>query len=226
MSKQKPLHNDMIIEAAIKIADENGIKKVSMRSTAAALGVKAMSLYNHVQNKDALLDGMVEEVVAKIELPKSQITWQDFLRSRCQSAYQILQQHAWASQLFLSRMNTGPNMLRYVDATLGALVKAGFSYPQADHAWNAIDNHLYGFVLQEENFPLKPEEYSLAAKAYIPHLEDMGLPNLLAMTNLVAEKRYTGLHEFSFGLDLLITGLETLLHKEMTSSANLPESAQ
>ena len=54
----------------------------------------------------------------------------------------------------------------------------------------------------------------------------MGLPNLLAMTNLVAEKRYTGLHEFSFGLDLLITGLETLLHKEMTSSANLPESAQ
>ena len=114
-------------------------------------------------------------------------------------------------------------MLRYVDANLGALIKAGFSYPQADYAWNAIDNHLYGFVLQEENFPLKPEEYSLAAKkAYIPHLEDMGLPNLLAMTNLVAEKRYTGLHEFSFGLDLLITGLETLLHKEMTSSANLP----
>ena len=115
-------------------------------------------------------------------------------------------------------------MLRYVDATLGALIKAGFSYPQADHAWNAIDNHLYGFVLQEENFPLKPEEYSLAAKAYIPHLEDMGLPNLLAMTHLVADKRYTGLHELSFGLDLLITGLETLLHKQTAPTAKTSES--
>ena len=81
------------------------MKTASVRSacaaTAAALGVKAMSLYNHVQNKDALLDGMVEEVVAKIELPKSQMTWQDFLRYRCQSAYQVLKQHAWASQLFI-----------------------------------------------------------------------------------------------------------------------------
>ncbi len=210
MSRHEPLTFDTIVAAAIQIADENGINKVSMRSTAAVLGVQAMSLYNHVQSKDALFDGMVEEIVAKIELPQASATWQDFLRCRCQSAYQILKQHSWASQLFLSRMNTGPQMLRYVDATLGALVHAGFSYPQADHAWNAVDNHLYGFVLQEQQFPLEPKEYAKVAKAYLPHLEKMELPNLLAMTKLVAHKKYTGLHEFSFGLDLIIAGLENL----------------
>ena len=214
----------MIITTAIKIADENGINKVSMRSTAGALGVQAMSLYNHIQNKDALLDGMVEGVVAEIELPEKPTTWQEFLRFRCQSAYQVLKQHPWASQLFLSRMNTGPHMLSYVDATLGALVNAGFSYPQADHAWNAVDNHLYGFVLQEQHFPLKPAEYAQTARAYIPQLEKMHLPNLLEMTKLVAKRKYTGLHEFMFGLDLIITGLESLLQKPKGTKSKIRRS--
>lgn len=197
--------------AAIHIADTEGIDAVSMRSTANALGVQAMSLYNHVQNKEALLDVMVDLVAAEIELPTTGVAWQDFLRQRCRAAYVMLQAHPWASALLLSRMNTGINMLRYVDATIAALIDAGFTYPQADHAWNAIDNHLYGFVLQEQQFPIAPEAYASVAGEYLPQLEALDLPHLTQMTKLVANRTYNGLHDFDFGLNLIIDGLEQLL---------------
>ena len=205
------LSKDAIGRAAIDIADAQGIDAVSMRATASALKVQAMSLYNHVQNKEALLDVMVELVTAEIELPQASVSWQKFVRQRCRAAYAMLQAHPWASALLLSRINTGPHMLRYVDATIGALIAAGFTYPQADHAWNAIDNHLYGFVLQEQQFPIAPDSYAVIAHEYLPQLAAMNLPYLTKMTQLVAERQYNGLHDFDFGLNLIIDGLERLL---------------
>lgn len=202
---------ETIGRAAIAIADQDGIAKVSMRTTASALGVQAMSLYHHVKNKDALLDVMVDLVAGEIRLPEADLPWQDFLRRRCRSAYAVLREHPWVGALLVSRMNSGPNMLRYVDATIGALVRAGFTYPQADHAWNAIDNHLYGFVMQEQQFPISPGEYAAVAAEYLPQIEAMNLPHLTRMTRLVADRHYDGLHDFDFGLDLIIDGLQRLL---------------
>ncbi len=76
--------------------------------------------------------------------------------------------HPWATMLFVSRLNIGPNMLRYVDATIGCLRAAGFSYPMADHAWTAIDAYMYGFTLQKLNFPLDPSEYARGGQAFLP----------------------------------------------------------
>ncbi|MFI5537629.1 hypothetical protein ACIA5H_14675 [Nocardia sp. NPDC051900] len=58
-------------------------------------------------------------------------------------------------------INVGPAMLRYIDATVGCLRAAGFSLPQADRAWNALDGHRYGFTLQELNFPRNRADTSL-----------------------------------------------------------------
>jgi AcrR family transcriptional regulator len=137
----------------MKLADAGGIEALSMRKLAADLGVEAMSLYNHVKNKDDILDGLVERVAAQIEVPKIGGDWKREMRKRASSAHKVLMHHRWAAMLLMSRVNIGPVMLRYVDATLGCLREAGFSHVMADHAWNTLDSYIYGFTLQALNFP-------------------------------------------------------------------------
>jgi hypothetical protein len=81
----------------------------------------------------------------------------------------------------------------------------------ADHAWNAMDSYIYGFTLQELNFPFRPEEYSEAAADYLPQLPEDEYPHLVALSKLVMGGGYDGVHRFEFGFDLLIDGLERIL---------------
>lgn len=208
--RRPPLTRDQILGAALTLADTEGLDPLSMRRVAAALGVEAMSLYNHIANKDDLLDAMVDHVIGEIALPALGGDWRAEIRQRAVSAHGVLLRHPWAALLILSRINTGPNMLRYVNATVGCLREAGFSYAQADHAWNAIDSHVYGFTVQVLKFPFKPEEYAPAARAYLPMIPPE-LPYFRDLTVEVAEGRHNGLHAFTFGLDLILDGLERIL---------------
>jgi hypothetical protein len=103
-------------------------------------------------------------------------------------------------------------MLRYVDATLGCLREAGFSLEMADRAWNAIDSHIYGFTLQELNFPFETEEYSEAAKNGLSLIPADKYPYLNRLTHDVMEGRYDGIHDFEFGLELILNGLDRFRH--------------
>jgi AcrR family transcriptional regulator len=197
-----------VLRAALRLADEGGIESLSMRKLAEDLGVKAMSLYNHVVNKDDLLDGIVEMVVSEIEVPDLSIDWKTAMRRRAISAHDVLLHHPWATMALMSRVNVGPAMLRYVDATLGCLREAGFSFEMADWAWNAIDSHIYGFTLQELNFPFEATEYSEAAKTGLSLIPADKYPYLNQLTHQVMEGRYDGLHDFEFGLELILNGLD------------------
>src|SRR4051812_32136238 len=118
-----------VLTAALEMADEGGLESLSMRNLAQALNVEAMSLYNHVANKEDILDGLVELVASEIAVPRVGGDWRAAMRQRALSAHAVLTRHPWATLLLVSRVNVGPNMLRYVDATIGCLVEAGFSYP-------------------------------------------------------------------------------------------------
>ncbi|MBW4621492.1 MAG: TetR/AcrR family transcriptional regulator C-terminal domain-containing protein [Cyanosarcina radialis HA8281-LM2] len=203
-----PLSRERVLRAALRLADEGGIESLSMRKLAEDLGVKAMSLYNHVVNKDDLLDGIVEMVVSEIEVPDLSIDWKTAMRRRAISAHDVLLHHPWATMALMSRVNVGPAMLRYVDATLGCLREAGFSFEMADWAWNAIDSHIYGFTLQELNFPFEATEYSEAAKTGLSLIPADKYPYLNQLTHQVMEGRYDGLHDFEFGLELILNGLD------------------
>ena len=211
MSRPRPnLTRDRVLNAAVTLADEAGIDALSMRKLGQTLGVEAMSLYKHVANKDAVLDGIVEIVAGEIELPKLDGDWREAMRRRATSAHGVLVRHPWATMLIVSRPNVGPVMLRYVDSTLGCLRQAGFSLALADHAWNAIDSYIYGFTLQELNFPFQPEEYAEVAEAYLPTIPAGDYPHLHALSEEVISGGHSGLHEFGFGLDLILDGLERL----------------
>lgn len=205
------LNRQRIIETAILLADEGGIERLSMRLLARTLHVEAMSLYNHIANKDALLDAMVDTVIGRIDLPAAGQDWRSQMRQRALSAYSVFRRHAWAPPLVVGRMNVGPAMLAYIDATLGSLHAAGFSYPLADHAWNAMDSHIYGFILLERNFPIEAGAYAQMAVRFLPMLPAETYPHMRALTQLVAHGQHDGLHSFAFGLDLLLDGLERVL---------------
>lgn len=206
------LSRERVLRAAVRLADEGGIESLSMRKLAQDLGVKAMSLYNHVANKDDLLDGIVDIVVSEIEVPNFGVDWKTAMRRRAMSAHEVLLRHPWSTMPLVSRVNVGPAMLRYVDATLGCLREAGFSLEMADRARNAIDSHIYGFTLQELNFPFETEEYSEAAKNGLSLIPADKYPYLNRLTHDVIEGRYDGIHDFEFGLELILNGLDRFRH--------------
>ncbi|MEV0853312.1 TetR/AcrR family transcriptional regulator C-terminal domain-containing protein [Nocardia fluminea] len=211
MPPRTPLTRERVLRAAIELADQQGLAALSMRNLAKAVGVEAMSLYNHVANKDDLYDGIIDLVVAEIYVPRAGGDWRTELRRRAVSAHEVLLNHRWATGLLGSRVNVGPAMLRYVEATLGCLITAGFTYEQADRAWNALDSHIYGFTVQAVNFPLDPSEYASAAQRFLPLIPAETHPHMHALAALVITGTHSGTADFTFGLDLLLEGLAGLL---------------
>jgi AcrR family transcriptional regulator len=209
-ARRTPLSPERVLDAAMRMADEGGLEALTMRRLAQALNVEAMSLYNHVANKEQILDGLVERVVGEIGLLAPDEDWRVAMRHRARSAHTVLMRHPWATRLFASRLNVGPNMLRYVDHTLGCLRRAGFSYAMADHAWNALDAYIYGFTLHKLKFPLAPSECVTAARRFLPFIPVDQFPYLHGLSLEVIEGRHDGLHDLDLGLDLLLDGLGKL----------------
>jgi AcrR family transcriptional regulator len=207
---REPLSRGRVLRAAVGVADADGAAALTMRRLGQELGVEAMSLYRHVANKDAILDGIVDLVVGEIALPSPDDGWKAAMRRRGESAHAVFLRHPWAPPLLMSRVSVGPAMLRYVDSTLGVLARAGFSLELADYAWNAMDSYIYGFTLHRLNFPIKPEEYADVASAHLPLLAGGEYPHLGAMTMYAIEGDHHGVQDVTFGLDLILDGLERL----------------
>ena len=204
---QRTLTPDRIVAEAIVLADRDGLDVLSMRGLATALGVTAMSLYNHVANKDALIDLMLDQVASEIASIDVNGPWQAMMRLRATSMRKVLLAHPWAAALLGSRIVMGAAILRDIDRSLGCLVNGGFSYAQADWARNAIDNHVYGFTLQEMNFPVAPEDYQEAAAHYLPEIDQTEYPFMYQSALHIIDGSYDGMLDFNFGLELVLSGL-------------------
>src|SRR5918911_4423954 len=152
------LTRERVLLAAVDLADRGGVEALSMRKLGQALGVEAMSLYNHVTNKDDLLDGMVDLVFGEIGLPATGADWKTAMRGRAMAARAALSRHPWAIGLMESRSRPGPETLRHHDAVLGSLREAGFSIEAAAHAYSILDSYIYGFTLNEQSLPLEASE--------------------------------------------------------------------
>jgi AcrR family transcriptional regulator len=205
-ARREPLSRERVLRAAIALADESGIAALTMRRLGQQLGVEAMSLYNHVANKDAVLDGIVDLVLGDIDVPPSGTDWRSAMRRRSISAHEVLLAHPWAAVLIMSRFNIGPGMTRYLDATLGRLREGGFSVAGALDAWHTLDSHLYGFTLQELNLPFGVEETQQVSADVLGQLDMTAFPHVV---EVITEIMQTGrVEDFAFGLDLILDGLE------------------
>ena len=207
MEKKRNLTLQKIVAEAVILADREGIAALSMRRLAQGLNVEAASLYNHLSGKEALLDQMVEAVLAEISPAVPGPDWRGALRAHYLQEQTALMRHPWASGLFVARPNMGPAMLARIESILATLTGAGFSLTEADHAWNALDSLLHGFTLVKLNFPLAPEDYAEQAALHSHLIPVEVFPNLRGLADLVAARRYDGMQDFRFALDLLLNAL-------------------
>ena len=206
------LNRERVVRAAMDLADESGIESVTMRELGRRLGVEAASLYNHVAGKDDLLDGMVDLVVAEIDLPSADVDWKEAMRRRAVSAREVFAHHRWAAGLIDSRGRNGPSSLSYADRVLGVLLDAGFSPGLAANAFLALDSYIYGFERQRSNIsPADDEDITEVAQEVLAAIPQGAYPSLARVATEYAVKPYDDAAAFDFGLDLILDGLQRLL---------------
>lgn len=219
------LSRDRVLESAVALADDIGIEALSMRRLAAELGVVPMALYKHVENKDELLDGMVEVIVREIDPPALGSDWKNAVRLRVLSARRALQRHSWARRVIESRVNKTPAVLDYMESFTGMFLAGGFSVDLTHHVMHAIGGRMWGFTQElfddatdgASEVPQELREAMLrqAAERY---------PNIVAVaTSMNHDDGSIVGHgcddqfEFEFALDVLLDGFERLQEQAWTS---------
>jgi AcrR family transcriptional regulator len=232
--KRRPLTAEGVIEAAVKLADQQGLDAVSMRGLAGALGVEAMSLYNHVRNKEQLFAGMTEQVWADVYLPRPHHTWLSELRLRYLSAHTVVLAHPWIATLIES-VRSGPVLLGSSNAVLGCLRSAGFPVHLAYRALLTLDSYLYGFCFQEVTWPHARFELPQVVSEMLPEVSIAEFPHLVEMMEYVVVATagppttrgpldYRA--EFEFGLDLVLQGLNRASAGEALPRARVTRARQ
>jgi AcrR family transcriptional regulator len=206
--RRGPLTRARVVKAAIAMSDKVGLESLTMRKLGDAVGVEAMSLYNHVAGKDDLIDAMIDVVFSEIALPARDAEWMPAMRLRAQSMRDILARHRWAVGLMESRANPGPANLRHHDAVLGNLRAAGFSIEMAAHAYSALDSYIYGFAQTQMNLPFDAAEEVVAmGEAMLKNFPVELYPNLAEMIEHVMKPGFDHSREFEYGLNLVLEGI-------------------
>jgi AcrR family transcriptional regulator len=207
-SPRIPLSRERVLRAALALADEGGVEALSMRKLGQALGVEAMSLYKHVEDKEAILDGIADLVTEEMEIPSPDLPWREAVRRSAISAHEALRRHPWAGTVLESRLNPGPARLCYLDAMVGTLHGAGFDMPTVARAFMAIDSHTYGFTLQELALPFDAGSAPGVADEISARVFAGRYPNLVEMATLASSGAQ--MLDFEFGLDLMLDSLERI----------------
>ncbi len=220
---RRPLTKQRILAAAVALADDGGLDALTMRALADALGVEAMSLYYHVANKEALLDGVAEVVVEEIlennaDLPPATGPgdWKQAMRSRIQGARQVMLRHKWAPWVLESRTTMNGAVLLYFHGFLEIFRAGGMSYDLAHHAMHALGSRALGF--SQEMFNPAPgtedegddEELFAEMAAELPLFFEF----MEAIAHDDPDDQTLGWcddqTEFEFALDLMLDGLDRL----------------
>jgi AcrR family transcriptional regulator len=218
---REPLSRERILAAAVDIADQHGLDDLSMRRLGQALGVEAMSLYHHVANKDDLLDGIVERVLAEVDIDFTDLDWVAAMQRRARSMREMFRRHPWALPIIETRRNAGASSHRYYDAVLGALRRAGFSIALAAHAFAVIDAFVFGFAVQEQSLAGDGEAIAELAEDMLPRVSAAQYPYFAELiSEHVMLPGYDFGAEFEWGLDLILEGFGRRLVRERGDSGD------
>ncbi|MDQ4106940.1 MAG: TetR/AcrR family transcriptional regulator C-terminal domain-containing protein [Actinomycetota bacterium] len=195
-----------MLEAAIRFVDREGLDALSMRKLGSDLGVEAMSLYNHVPSKGALLDGMVEVLLRKLELPPADEDWEARIREAYRGFRRLAHAHPNVFPIFVVRPPDTMDGAWLVEIFLETMLDAGFDGETALYAFRALTSYTVGYVMSEiRGFAMEPT----AERAGALQLPPEKFPRITKLSaQLVDIDRDT---EFEFGLDLIFCGLRAKL---------------
>ena len=207
-AERRPLSRRRVLEEAVRFADREGLEALTMRKLGAELGVEAMSLYNHVPNKGALLDGMVEVLLGELEIPARGLGWEERIREGYRAFRRLAHEHPNVFPLLVNRPPETMDGVWLVEEFLQTLREAGFGLEEALHAFRSLSSYTFGYAMAEiRGFALEPDGSRLGALA----LSSEEFPNLRKLGSQLESVDHDA--EFEFGLNLLISGLRERLQK-------------
>ncbi len=201
------LTRERVVEAALKVMDAEGLDAVSMRRVGRELGVEAMSLYNHVADKDALLDGIVEAVMAQFEFPEATSDRMEDARNAARAWRDLLREHPHVMVLLSHQRKpmTSLNALRPMEYALGIIRGFGLSDEESVRAFRAFGGYIQGFVMAEIAGMFGGEKPKFPVEDLAGQLPVEQFPNFITLMPYLVECDFDA--EFEYGLDLMLRGL-------------------
>jgi AcrR family transcriptional regulator len=143
------LSRELVLDATLELAEERGLEGVGMRAVARRLGVTPMALYRHIDDKQALLDGLVERLLEELELPSADLPWKQRLLGLAGALRATARRHPDAFLMLLRRPAATPAALRRRDAVYTALRDAGVPDPLVPRAERLLNTFILGFAASE-----------------------------------------------------------------------------
>jgi AcrR family transcriptional regulator len=207
-TRREPLTKERIEEAALRVMDAEGLEAVTMRRIGRELGVEAMSLYNHVEDKDDILNGVTELVFTRFDYPPFTGEWLEDAKAMAREWRRLLGLHPSVCQLLAERHKPleGLASFRAMDAALGLLRSAGLSDRDAAQAFNALGSYILGYVTMEQGLMLgNDEDHAKQHDLAMDALKGSGLDNVVACLPHFADCNTD--QQFEFGLDLIFRGI-------------------
>ena len=212
-TKRVPLSRERLLRSAIAIADERGNAALTMRSLAQELGVKPMSLYHHVANKEEILDGMVDAIVREIPLVPAGSDWRTRLRTQILAARAVMSRHRWAPAVIETRKVMSAPMMRYFDTLGGIFLDNGFSVDLLHHGMHLLGSRALGFT--QELYDDSAMDESPEVMAVMMQQLQAEFPNISRIVEEISHdddsiigKGCDDDVEFVFSIDLILDGLE------------------
>lgn len=205
------LSRERVLRTALRYVDENGLGALSMHKLGGELGVKAMSLYYYVENKDDVLDGIVSLLWSEIDLAGlAQADWRHSARHLTRSLRDLVHRHPQAAPLLMSQRVATEPQLRVYAACLAALEKAGFDRRGAWKLLRILVAYGFGYAQAEQTaFAPAPGQHRPHASSHRRMGVTPGdLPAELAQIATGACLGTDTTAEFEHGLDLMLRGLQ------------------
>src|SRR5579864_5562413 len=227
-ARRLPLSRERVLSVALALADKGGTEAITMRKLGHALGVEAMSLYNHVAGKDDILEGLVELVLGEVDLAPAG-DWESAMRASAISAHEALIRHPWACSLLLLPNSVGmiPARLRYMESILGRLREAGFSPELTYHGYHALDSHILGFTLWEIGHGVMPSEpLGELVASFLERFPADEFPHLAEhIQQHLDPSSHDDTPAFEFGLDLILDGLKRMRKRGRASKRHVDSAS-
>jgi len=207
-TRREPLTKERIVDAALRVMDAEGLEAVTMRRIGRELGVEAMSLYNHVEDKDDILNGVTELVFTRFDYPPFTGEWLEDAKAMAREWRRLLGLHPSVCQLLAERHKPLEGLAAFgaMDAALGLLRSAGLSDRDAAQAFNALGSYILGYVTMEQGLMLgNDEDHAKQHDMAMEALQGSGLDNVVACLPHFADCSTD--QQFEFGLDLIFRGI-------------------
>ncbi|MFF0890507.1 TetR/AcrR family transcriptional regulator [Streptomyces sp. NPDC003456] len=215
---------DRIVEAAVRVADAEGLDGLSMRRVAADLGTGTMSLYRYVPGKGELLDLMLDRVQRPADLPDTDGGWRAALEALARATLALYRRHPWLLRVNQTRPILGPSAMDGMEKILTRIRPMRLSDPELVSAVIMIDGYVVGAARTqlyqqeaEHRTGLTDAEFW---QAQVPVLEKvMSSGRYPVMASLSEDAFGTGFDHFEFGLQRILDGLEVLVATREAAAA-------